>query len=251
MRRRLTVCAGVLLAVGAALLPAIPSGAVTTMRVTGEASCNAATGQHEITWTVTNVYPTPVTITIISALMTPPGSQLVGQLSSTVLDQGESATANATLPGSTTGTVTFAVDVTHSSSGVDSKTGTVELSEPCEAAAALLQVGPGAIVPGEIATISGTGCSSGTVTGSIAFNPALTFGPVSVAADGAWSTTVVVPSGTPAGNYVVSATCALPAQPGLVAQATPNLLAQGAPGFAYPTQYLMVGVSAAASGLTG
>ena len=92
-----------------------------------------------------------------------------------------------------------------------------------------LQVAPTAAVAGETVTISGTGCKldvgpggiggndvsgnpfePGLVTGNVAFTPPLPFGPINAAADGTWSTIIVVPPGTPAGTYAVNATCTLP-----------------------------------------
>ena len=84
-----------------------------------------------------------------------------------------------------------------------------------------IQVGPSTVAPGAAAAINGTACPGGTASGSVAFTPPLAFGPVPAAADGAWSTSIVVPDGTPSGSYAVNATCTLPVPPAEVsAQAT-------------------------------
>ena len=109
-----------------------------------------------------------------------------------------------------------------------------------------LQVAPTAAVAGETVTISGTGCitdepneqgvaaaatTPGVVTGNVAFTPPVPFGPINAAADGTWSTTIVVPPGTPAGTYAVNATCTLPVtRPGAEVSSQASGTFQYAPG---------------------
>jgi len=119
-----------------------------------------------------------------------------------------------------------------------------------------ITVGPTASVPGGPVTISGTGCfleivaggvgaaagTPGTVTGTIGFTPPLAFGPVTAAADGTWSTSVVVPAGTPAGSYAVNATCTLPIIP--VGAASGEVTASASGTFSYPTRSLTIAIAA-------
>lgn len=115
-----------------------------------------------------------------------------------------------------------------------------------------ITVGPTASVPGGTVTISGTECNvggtpfpfdvnpaavGGIVTGTVAFTPPVSFGPVTAAPDGAWSTTVVVPAGTLPGSYAVNATCTEPA-------GTAEVSAQ-AVNFTYPTRFVTIAVAAA------
>lgn len=116
----------------------------------------------------------------------------------------------------------------------------------------VITVGPSASVPGGTVTISGTECAlldeaapptevsptalGGIVTGTVAFTPPLPFGPVTAASDGTWSTTIVVPAGTPPGSYAVNATCADP--PGV------NQVTAQATGFAYETKFLTIAIPA-------
>ena len=99
--------------------------------------------------------------------------------------------------------------------------GAVEVQLP-PAPAPALQVTRSVAVPGEMVTISGTGCITdevsgpraavtiaGVVAGNVAFTPPLSFGPINAEADGTWSTTIVVPAGTPPGTYAMNATCTL------------------------------------------
>ena len=116
----------------------------------------------------------------------------------------------------------------------------------------VITVRPVVTVAGGTVTISGTGCfpglqalgdvsaasSGGVVTGTLALSPPLTFGPVTAAADGTWSTTVVVPAGTLPGSYALDATCTLPYQ------ASREVSAQASGPFAYVTQSLTVAVTA-------
>lgn len=120
-----------------------------------------------------------------------------------------------------------------------------------------ITVGPTASVPGGPVTISGTGCfleivaggvgaaagTPGTVTGTIGFIPPLAFGPVTAAADGTWSTSVVVPAGTPAGTYAVHATCTLPANSNATA-ASGQVTALASGTFSYPNRSLTVAIAA-------
>lgn len=116
-------------------------------------------------------------------------------------------------------------------------------------------VGPGAVAPGATVTISGTGCvtpvvtvNAGvgalalgtTVSGSVAFVPPVAFGPIAVSDDASWSTSVVVPAGTPPGSYAVTATCDFPETGSTAAlHATGSVTAQ-ATGFAYETKHVIV-----------
>ncbi|MFO7591011.1 MAG: hypothetical protein R6X23_08940 [Acidimicrobiia bacterium] len=106
-----------------------------------------------------------------------------------------------------------------------------------------ITVGPTASVPGGTVTISGTQCNlvtptalGGIVTGTVAFTPPLPFGPVTAAADGTWSTTIVVPAGTPAGSYAVNATCAEPPGSAEVSAQAVN--------FTYETKYITIAIPA-------
>lgn len=74
--------------------------------VSGTASCNEATGEHTITWTITNTGQGSPTVT---ATQTPPGSVLT-VVPNPVPSPGQS-TAQSTLPGSTVGVVQLSVAV--------------------------------------------------------------------------------------------------------------------------------------------
>jgi hypothetical protein len=94
-------------------------------------------------------------------------------------------------------------------------------------------VTPSQTSPGATVAISGASCGTflgpvststvgtvGTVTGSVAFPTPLAFGPIVAATDGTWSTSIVVPAGTPAGTYPVNATCSVLGVDSVSAQAT-------------------------------
>lgn len=114
-----------------------------------------------------------------------------------------------------------------------------------------ITVGPTASVPGGTVTISGTECNldavvptvdvnpaavGGIVTGTVAFTPPVAFGPITAAANGSWSTQIVVPAGTPPGSYAVNATCAQPAGSAEVSAQAVN--------FAYETKYITIAIAA-------
>ena len=105
--------------------------------------------------------------------------------------------------------------VTSPSTTSDFATITVTFDRP----APDIQVGPSTVAPGAAAAINGTACPGGTVSGSVAFTPPLAFGPVPAAAGGTWSTSIVVPPGTPSEGYAVNATCTLPVLPAAEASA--------------------------------
>lgn len=226
--------------------------------------CNPATGEYGITWTVTNTLGSVVDSGVFKAQMTPPGTELAALYG--VYAVGEQKSALGTVPGTTTGSVQLLVDYRLSAPTVYHATGTVDLPGTCVATPAalpVLQVGPSAALPGEAVTISGTAClipiqgsafgtaqPGGTVTGSVAFTPPLVFGPITAAADGTWSTSIVVPAGTPPGEYAVSASCAFPVADGanaVIFDGVPaSVHGQAAPaGFAYETKYLTVALVAA------
>ncbi len=105
--------------------------------------------------------------------------------------------------------------------------------------------------PGGTVTISGNSCEqngppgsifNGTVTGSVAFSPALAFGPITAAADGTWSTQIVVPAGTPAGTYPVTATCSY------TAIASASVGAQATASYAYDPGAIIIAIVAKFTG---
>jgi hypothetical protein len=225
MRRLTVVLVGVALVAGAALVPMLPAGAAYSLNVDGFATCNPVTGQYDVTWNASSDAPGDVTIN--SAVMTPPGTDIVASFSPNPVGPSVVAHAFVTLPGTTSASVS----VGGTSTIGPFTSSSVLLAGTCTATAALT-VGPNVAVPGEAVTISGTGCVltglldsvaqatvPGSVTGTVGFTPPLAFGPITAAADGSWSTSVVVPAGTPPGSYPVNATCTLPAPMEVSAQA--------------------------------
>jgi hypothetical protein len=245
--------------VGASLAFVGSAPAITGVSIQGSASCNTTTGEYQVTWVVTNPQAESVTITFASMTPPPAGTVLTGQFTSPIAPSGQ-ATASGTVPGASTN-AHLALDLTV---GSDPTTVTgdkdLPLAGTCQIAPGLnsLQVGPSAAGPGEAVTISGAGCGvpttngtaaifdiGGTVTGSIAFDPELVFGPVTAGPDGNWSTSIVVPLGTPAGSYEVRAHCAVAVAPiSLTAfsavPASKRAQATAPTGFAYATKYLTV-----------
>jgi hypothetical protein len=229
--------------VGASLTLALPAWAPVAFQVQGTGVCNAATGEYDVLWTLTNQNSESATIDL--AQMTPPNISLVAQFPNPIAANGGQASATGTVPGATT-SVLLAVDYTLGS-GPGYADGEVVLPGTCAVAPgpSSLQVGPSQAAPGEAVTISGAGCAAtavitslnastpgGTVTGSVAFDPPLAFGPLTAAPDGTWSASIVVPPGTPPGSYAVSATCTFP-----IDFESVSALAAG---FDYPTTYLTV-----------
>lgn len=252
-RRSMMATAAVAAMVGATLALVAPAPAYTGLAIHGAAVCNVVTGEYEVTWTLMNGSPEIATVSL--AQMTPPDISLVSQLAPIAANGGQDfAIGNA--PGTATN-VHLALDYTLGSNPTTViGDADLALAGTCTASApASLQVGSG-VGPGEAVTISGAGCglvamnstaatfdSGGTVTGSIAFAPPLAFGPITAGPDGTWSTSIVVPLGTPAGSYAVSAQCALAANPASLTafSAVPaSIKAQAAGGFAYATKYLTV-----------
>ena len=84
------------------------------------------------------------------------------------------------------------------------------------------------------------GATGATFGPSAAPGGSVSFGPVTVADDATWSTSVVVPAGTPPGSYAVSATCNFPGAGNAVAKSTSGSVAAQATGFVYETKNVIV-----------
>lgn len=207
--------------------------------------CNPATGEWQSTFGF-RFAGNLASITFTSVVMDDTGAQVVDTFSPNPFPSGTFTFGVANSPGTLKtlagGTVDFVAD------GVPGQFKFPQFAVPdgdtCAENAAL-QVGPSVVASGVTVTISGTGCLqpivavnqsataagspvvadvvpapagsatgatpvSGTVSGSVAFTPAVPFGPVTAAPDGTWSTTIVVPPGTPSGSYPVNATCTYP-----------------------------------------
>jgi hypothetical protein len=206
--------------------------------------CNPATGEWQLTFGF-KFGGDLASITFTSVVMADTGAQVVDTFSPNPFPSGTFTFGVANSPASLTvwggGTVDLVAD------GDPGRFRFPSWTVPGVSCAenAALQVGPSVVASGATVTISGTGCLqppvalnqsanapgspvgadvvlgpgvsatgtaplSGTASGSVAFTPAVPFGPVTAAPDGTWSTTIVVPPGTPPGNYPVSATCSYP-----------------------------------------
>ncbi|HEU5302325.1 MAG TPA: hypothetical protein VFW06_08845 [Acidimicrobiia bacterium] len=223
MRRLVGVLAGVALAAGTALVPMFPAAAGPGLPATAievDLLCDPTVGQFYWATTISTTTP-EVAITVAKFLQTPPGTDLKSAFSPNPFSSVQPTTMITTLPGNTP---SFTVSmVLTSTGGSQSAESDFPIATPC-AKTADLQVEPTTVSAGSSATISGTGCLAphgsgpggsgpllpGTVNGTVAFNPSVAFGPITAAADGSWSTQVVVPPGTVAGSYAVNATCSYP-----------------------------------------
>lgn len=231
-----------------ALNGAVPTGTTDPqweIRVTS-VLCDPSLGQWQSSFGFKNG-DVGLSLVFTSVVMHDTGAEIVGTFTPNPFVSGQWTDGVAHSPGTAAGTDGGTIHYT--ADGVPDQIDFPPFawsSVPCLQVADLV-VGPAVAQPGATVTISGTGCLqpsaiafdngvdtagepvasnggqlSGTVSGSVAFVPPVAFGPITAAPDGSWSTTVVVPPGTPPGSYPVSATCTYPPLPptAVAAQAT-------------------------------
>ncbi len=242
MRRFGGVLFGVVLVAAATLVPMVPAAAngFPSVSLSIAAFCNPATGQHQLDYTLDTLDAASIEVT--SFVQTPPGTDLAASFSPNPFTKDQPSKATGNVPGNVL-PVSIAIEL-KSGGLTHGENFNLIFVEPC-AMTADLQVDPTTVAVGDTVTISGTGCLQpvvgtdgasvqgvsggdidvqvvgddtsaladpvpGTVSGTVGFDPPVAFGPIAAAADGTWSTQVVVPPGTPPGTYPVDATCTYP-----------------------------------------
>jgi hypothetical protein len=124
-----------LFAGGMVALAAVPAGAGqnTPVNVAGVPTCNGATGNYDITWTLTKTNQPSVPVQVTQAIQTPPGTDYVAQVTPNPIpaDPGgmgvlQSSTLATTLPGNTAGPAVLSVVA-----GGNPSAGTIVLDGAC------------------------------------------------------------------------------------------------------------------------
>ncbi len=109
MRAALRFLAAAVIAGAVFAAATVPVGAgILTITVTGQAACNPATGDFDITWTIAanNASPPPA---VTTAIQTPTGTDIASTLTPPAIPQNGHSTATGSVPGTTTGPVSLVV----------------------------------------------------------------------------------------------------------------------------------------------